>query len=54
MKDVRGIEVNHGFIPRTTYVIGKDGKIIAVFSSETDHISPTEHVEKSLAIVKAL
>jgi peroxiredoxin len=54
MKDVRGMELNHGFIPRTTYVIGKDGKIIAVFSSETDHISPTDHVEKSLAIVKAL
>ncbi|MES2428051.1 MAG: peroxiredoxin [Bacteroidota bacterium] len=54
MKDVRGIEVNHGFIPRTTYVIGKDGKIIAVFSSATDHISPADHVEKSLAIVKGL
>jgi peroxiredoxin Q/BCP len=54
MKDLRGMELNHGFIPRTTYVIGKDGKIIAVFSSETDHISPTDHVEKSLAIVKAL
>src|ERR1700712_4949938 len=54
MKDLRGIEVNHGFIPRTTYVIGKDGKIIAVFSSETDHISPTDHVEKSLAVVKGL
>ena len=52
MKDVRGMEVNHGFIPRTTYVIGKDGKIIAVFSSTTDHISPTEHVDKALAIVK--
>ncbi len=54
MKDVRGMQLNHGFIPRTTYVIGKGGKIIAVFSSETDHISPTDHVEKSLAIVKAL
>jgi len=54
MKDVRGIEVNHGFITRTTYVIGKDGKIVAVFSSQTDHISPTDHVEKSLAIVKGL
>jgi peroxiredoxin len=54
MKDVRGIAVNHGFIPRTTYVIGKDGKIVAVFSSETDHISPTDHVEKSLGIVKGL
>ena len=54
MKDVRGMAVNHGFIPRTTYVIGKNGKIVAVFSSETDHISPTDHVEKSLAIVKGL
>ncbi|WCT11995.1 peroxiredoxin [Mucilaginibacter jinjuensis] len=54
MKDVRGMEVNHGFIPRTTYVIGKDGKIVAVFSSQTDHISPTDHVEKSLEVVKAL
>ena len=54
MKDMRGMELNHGFIPRTTYVIVKDGKIIAVFSSESDHISPTDHVEKSLAIVKGL
>jgi peroxiredoxin len=54
MKDVRGIELNHGFIPRTTFVIGKDGKIVSVFSSETDHISPADHVEKSLAIVKGL
>ncbi len=54
MKDVRGIEINHGFIPRTTYVIGKNGKIVAVFSSEIDHVSPTEHVDKSLAVVKAL
>lgn len=54
MKDMRGMELNHGFIPRTTYVIGKNGKVVSVFSSETDHISPTEHVDKSLAIVKAL
>jgi peroxiredoxin Q/BCP len=54
MKDVRGIEVNHGFIPRTTYVIGKDGKVAAILSSEADHISPTDHVEKALAVVKAL
>jgi peroxiredoxin len=54
IKDVRGQDLIHGFIPRTTYVIDKGGKIIAVFSSNTDHISPTDHVEKSLAIVKAL
>jgi peroxiredoxin Q/BCP len=54
IKDVLGQDLTHGFIPRTTFVIGKDGKIIAVFSSGTDHISPADHVEKSLAIVKGL
>jgi len=54
MKDVRGQELTHGFIPRTTFVIDKKGKIIAVFSSAVDHISPAEHVEKALAIVKGL
>jgi thioredoxin-dependent peroxiredoxin len=54
IKDVRGQDLTHGFIPRTTFVIGKDGKIIAVFSSTTDHISPVEHVDKALAIVKGL
>jgi peroxiredoxin Q/BCP len=53
-KDVRGLELTHGFIPRTTFVIDKGGKIVAVFSSQTDHISPADHVEKSLAIVKGL
>jgi len=54
IKDAIGQDLNHGFIPRTTFVIGKDGKVVAVFSSTTDHISPTDHVDKSLAIVKAL
>jgi peroxiredoxin Q/BCP len=54
VKDVRGVQVTHGFIPRTTFVIDKNGKIVAVFSSETDHIAPDEHVKKSLEIVKGL
>lgn len=54
VKDVRGQQVTHGFIPRTTFVIDKNGKIVAVFSSETDHIAPDEHVKKSLAIVEGL
>jgi peroxiredoxin len=54
IKDLRGQALTHGFIPRTTFVIDKQGKIAAVFSSEADHISPADHVEKSLAIVKAL
>src|SRR3954462_2192912 len=53
-KDVHGEQIRHGFIPRTTFVIDKNHKIVAVFSSETDHIAPDEHVKKSLAIVKEL
>lgn len=54
IKDVRGQDLTHGFIPRTTFVIDKKGKIVAVFSSTTDHISPADHVNKALAIVKGL
>jgi peroxiredoxin len=53
-KDVRGQQVTHGFIPRTTFVIDKNDKVVAVFSSTTDRISPDEHVKKALAIVKKL
>lgn len=53
-KDVTGHQVTHGFIPRTTFIINKNDKIVAVFSSNTDHISPDEHVKKSLAIVSKL
>jgi thioredoxin-dependent peroxiredoxin len=54
IKDLSGQDLTHGFIPRTTFVIDKEGKVVAVFSSEIDHISATDHVEKSLAIVKGL
>ncbi|MGN6530543.1 MAG: peroxiredoxin [Ginsengibacter sp.] len=54
VKDVTGELVTHGFIPRTTFVIDKNDKIVAVFSSKTDHISPDEHVKKSLEIVSKL
>jgi len=54
IKDLRGQDLTHGFIPRTTFVIDKKGKIAAVFSSDANHISPTEHVENSLAVVKGL
>jgi thioredoxin-dependent peroxiredoxin len=53
-KDIHGEEITHGFIPRTTFVIDKNDKIVAVFSSQTDHLSPDEHVKKSLAIVSNL
>lgn len=54
MKDVRGVAIDHGFFERTTFVIGKDGKIVAEFSSKTDHLTPPEHVQKALAVVQQL
>ena len=51
VKDVRGVEIDHGFIERVTYVIGKDGKVAATMSSKTDNLSPDQHVDKSLAMV---
>jgi peroxiredoxin len=54
LKDVRGVPIDHGFIERTTFVVGKDHRIIAVFSSQEDHLTPPEHVQKSLAVVDHL
>jgi len=54
VKDVRGQMVTHGFIPRTTFVIAQDGKIVTELSSMEDHLKPDEHVAKSLAIVQKM
>jgi peroxiredoxin Q/BCP len=54
MKDVRGVAIDHNFIERETFVVDKNDKIVAVFSSRADHLSPDEHVKKALAVVKQL
>ncbi len=53
-KDVRGVAIDHGFFERTTFVINQEGKIVAEFSSQADHLTPPEHVEKSLEVVRQL
>src|SRR5580693_4772700 len=54
MTDVKGDAIDHDFIERETFVIGKDHKIIAAFSSKDDGISPDQHVAKALEIVQKL
>jgi peroxiredoxin len=54
MKDTRGVEIDHSFTERTTFIVMPDGKIADVFSSNDDKISPAQHVEQSLAAVQAL
>ena len=53
-KDVRGVEIGHGFIERVTFVVGKDHKVVAVMSSKDDKLTPDQHVDKSLTIVQKL
>jgi peroxiredoxin Q/BCP len=50
LKDVRGVDIGHGFADRTTFVIGRDGKIVSVISN----VSPAEHVAKALEVVQQL
>ena len=50
LKDVRGIEIGHGFADRTTFVIARDDRIVSVISK----VSPAEHVAKALEVVRRL
>src|SRR5712691_7264623 len=54
MKDSRGLEIDHAFTERTTFIVMPDGKIAAVFSTNDDKINPADHVAKSLAAVQQL
>jgi len=54
MKDSRGVEIDHDFTERTTFVVTPDGKIAAVLSTADDKTTPAEHVTKSLAVVQQL
>ncbi|MDT8407547.1 MAG: peroxiredoxin [Methylococcales bacterium] len=49
-KDSRGVEIDHGFAERTTFVITQDGNIAAVLGG----LSPSENVQQALASVKQL
>jgi peroxiredoxin Q/BCP len=54
MKDSRGVEIDHDFTERTTFIVTPDGKISAVFSTADDKVSPADHVMKSLTAVQQL
>jgi peroxiredoxin Q/BCP len=53
-QDVRGVAIDHDMIERTTFVVGKDHKIVATLSSKDDGLAPDQHVMKSLEIVQKL
>ena len=44
VKDTQGVEIDHAFTERTTFVITKDEKVFATLSSADDKTSPADHV----------
>ena len=49
-KDTRGIEIDHGRVERTTFIVGQDGKVIATVGG----LTPAANVEKALEIVQGI
>lgn len=50
IKDTRGIEIDHGFAERTTFIVTPDGRIAETVGG----MSPMENVQKSLEAVQRL
>lgn len=48
--DTRGVDINHGFAERVTFIVTPDGKIAETIGS----MSPMENVQESLEAVKRL
>jgi thioredoxin-dependent peroxiredoxin len=49
-KDTRGIEIDHGFAERTTFIVTPDGKIAATIGG----LPPADNVAKALDFVQQL
>ncbi len=49
-KDTRGVQIDHGFAERSTFVVAPDGHIAAAF----DGLSPVDNVDHALAAVQQL
>ena len=49
-KDTRGVEIDHGFAERTTFIVTPDGKVAATIGG----LTPVENVEKALETVQKL
>lgn len=47
-KDTRGIEINHGIVERTTFIITPDGKVASTLSG----LAPEANVVKALEVVQ--
>ena len=49
-RDTRGVEIDHGFAERTTFVVSPAGKVVATVGG----VDPKAHVAKALEVVQGL
>ena len=49
-KDIRGVTVNHGSIDRTTFIVGRNGKVAATIGG----FKPAENVDEALREIEKL
>jgi len=50
LKDTRGVDIDHGFAERTTFIVTPDGRIAATIGG----MSPEANVDKALQAVQSL
>jgi peroxiredoxin len=50
MKDTRGVDIDHGFTERTTFIVTPDGKVAAMIGG----VMPEENVAQALKTVQDL
>jgi peroxiredoxin Q/BCP len=49
-KDTRGVDIDHGRVDRTTFVVGQDGKVVATVGG----LAPAANVEKALDVIQGI
>jgi peroxiredoxin len=52
MKDSRGVDIDHGFAERLTFVVAKDGKVVSTIGA--GNLAPDQNVQQALQAVKDL
>ena len=52
MQDTRGVAIDHGFAERLTFVLNKDGKVVATVGGQG--VAPDQNVQQALQVVKDL
>ena len=52
MKDSRGVDIDHGFADRMTFVLTQDGKVASTFGGR--NLPPDQNVQQALQAVKDL